>query len=407
MKCKKILYYLILIFFSFYIFSTPYFSNREPFNILVYGIFAFLSFFVIAYRFLYFKSKRINFRIFLLPSFALFSSIGTIFFSHEFRYFLTVVLLSLSFVVLYFMFEEINNVRLILKLTIYSLLIFVFLFVLHYRKEIFDFKNLGNNRLAVDNYFDNVNAIAYYFAGCCILCLYCALYFKKKIELIYLLPFAICFFLGVLTASRAFLIGVTCASLVIFVVKFFKKPYILIPGLVILTIAIVLLFTLPAFENLKKRIIDMFNMITGSAYSTDYSTATRILWQEYAAYLGSKRMFIGNGLNGFAVFSGTGTYSHANFAELLCDVGLIGLLLYYSVFFVSFYDLVKKKFEFAPLTATLLVFLIVREFLSVAYTSKFNAFIFALIIYAGSTGVYRVKKEVKMNNSAYYCAIEI
>lgn len=297
------------------------------------------------------------------------------------------------------MFEEINNPRLIIKLTIYALLFFAFLFVLHYRNDIFNLKNLVNNRLAVDNYFDNVNSIAYYFAGCCVLCLYCALYFKKKFELIYLLPFAICFFLGILTASRTFLIGVTSASLVIFIIRFFKKPYILIPGLGILVIAVILLFTLPVFENLKNRIIDMFNMITGSAYSTDYSTATRILWQEYAVYLGNNHMFIGNGLNGFAIYSGTGTYSHANFAELLCDVGLIGILLYYSTFFVSIYDIIKKKLDFTPLIVTLLVFLIVREFLSVGYTSKFNAFIFALIMYAGSLGTYRVKKEIKVNNN--------
>ena len=110
-------------------------------------------------------------------------------------------------------------------------------------------------------------------------------------------------------------------------------------------------------------------------------------------------MFIGNGLNGFAIYSGTGTYSHANFAELLCDVGLIGILLYYSTFFVSIYDIIKKKLDFTPLIVTLLVFLIVREFLSVGYTSKFNAFIFALIMYAGSLGTYRVKKEIKVNNN--------
>lgn len=304
------------------------------------------------------------------------------------------------------MLEQVGNNDLIIRITIYSLMLFVLLFVLHYRTDIFDFSNFGSNRLAVDNYFDNVNSIAYYFAGCCILSLYYALYSKKAVCLLFLIPFAICFFIGILTASRAFLVGVVLSSLMIFVVRFRKKPIILITGLAVIIVGVILLFTLPAFEILKKRLVGMFNMITGYGYSTDYSTATRLLWQDYAAYLGSHHLLFGNGLNGFAVYSGTGTYSHANIAELLCDVGIAGLLLYYSIFIIAFYDVINKKMKYKPIVIMLLVFLISREFLSISYTSKFNAFIFAFISYSGSLGIYiRQPRFISSTNSYYMIEI--
>lgn len=386
-------------FFALYVFSTPYFSDRRPFNYLVYLIFALFTVFVFLHRFLYYDIKKINIRIFFLPSFAIFSVIGTVVFSHQFRVLLTVFLLSISYIVIYFMLEQVNNNDLIIKITIFALTLFVLFFIVHYRTEIFDFKHIGSNRLALDNYFDNVNTVAYYIAGCCIFSFYYALFGKKPIYYLFLIVFFLCFFVGIMTASRSFIVGVVLSVIIILFIKFRKKPLILIPIVVFLVICIIFAFTLPVFSPLKKRMIDMFNMITGRAYSTDYSTATRLLWQDYAFYLGGKNLFFGLGLDGFSIYSGTGTYSHANIAELVCDTGIIGSLLYYLVFVVAIYDVIRKNMKYKPLVIMLLCFLIAREFLGVAYTSKFNAFVFALISYSGSLGLYKeeanaiIKKE--------------
>ena len=392
----------MLALFAMYIFSSPYFSDREPFNYLVYGIFILFTVVVIAYRFLFHNFKQINFRIFMMPLFAVYSVIGTILFSHQYRYLLTVFLLAFSYVVIYFMLEQVKNNDLVIKITIYSLMFFSFLFILHYRNDIFSFSDIGSNRLAVDNYFGNVNTVAFYFASCCILSLYYVLYSKKLINLLFLFPFVSCFYIGVLTASRTFLVSVFVSILIMFIMRFRKKPFVLASGLAVIIVGIILLFTLPAFVVIKKRLIEMINMITGNRYSTDYSTATRILWQDYAAYLGSHHLIFGNGLNGFAVFSGTGTYSHANIAELLCDIGIVGLLFYYSVYIVAFYDIINKKMKYSSLVIILLAFLISREFLSVSYTSKFNAFIFAFISYSGSLGVYKRQQRLIISPENYY-----
>ena len=394
----------MIVLFGLYVFATPYFSDRHFYNYLVYILFAIFAVVVLLYRFLYFP-KKINVRIFAMPLFAVFAIIGTTLFSHEYRYLLTVFLLAASYVIIYFLLEQADNTDLILRVTVYSLSAFTLLFAFHYRESIFDFSNFGSGRLAADNYFGNVNSVAYYFAACCILSLYLSLFGHRKIRFLFLIPFVFCFFTGTLTASRAFLVGTVFASISIFVIRLWNKPRVLIVCLVLLAIVTVALFFLPAFAFMKKRLIDMFNTILGNGRSVDYSTSTRLLWQDYATYLGTHHLLFGNGLNGFAIYSGVGTYSHANITETLCNTGIIGLLIYYSVFFIAVYDVTNKKMKYAPLVITFLVFLVCREFLSVSYTSKFNAFVFALIMHCGSLGSYKQRrKHISVND---YYVLEI
>lgn len=399
-KVRTVLKYCILFLFFVYLFSMPYFSNRTPFNYLVYFIFCVFAFFVVLYRFLYLKIK-FDYRLLLLPAFASYACIGTIVFSHQFRVLLTVLLLSLSFVIFYLFLDCFENKRVILSLAVCSLILFSILFVLHYRNSILNF----SERLGVDGYFDNINTIAYYFGACSVLSLYLALYFEKKWELIYLIPFIGTFALGLLSGSRSFLFTTVIASIVLFITRFRKKPLILIIGLASMVGAGVLFFTLPVFSAMSSRIIKMINTIGGVGYATDYSTVTRIMWQQYGLYIGTHHILFGVGVNGFAVMSGVGTYTHANIAELICDVGLIGLLIYYSVFFVALFDLFTKKFKHKDLVICLLSFVFVREFFGVPYTSKFNAFVFALLVYLGSKGVSTLRSRLMASNNYYVLEI--
>ena len=400
-KMRKALFISMIVLFAIYIFSMPYFSDRRPFNYLVYAIFALFTFLVLLCKFLYFDIRKYNYRVFILVGFAIFSSIGTILFSHEFRSLLTIYLLSFSFFVLFLFVDEIQDLDLIIRVSVYALTFFVLLFSIHYKDYLVKISNWGSSRLAADNYFDNVNGVAYYFSCCSFLSLYYVFFGKKKFKYAFLIPLLFCFFLGVLTASRAFIVSTVLSSLILFVLKFKRKPIVLITGLVLLVVAIVLLFSLPAFSAIRTRFISMFNMISGNAYSTDYSTATRILWQDYALYLGTKNILIGNGINAFTVFSGTGTYSHSNISELICNTGIIGLFLYYAIPFVSLFDCFTKNTNRKAFIIGLFVFLLAREFLDVTYTSKFNALIFALMSYSGYSGK-PIKVTIAIFKTRYY-----
>jgi len=70
---------------------------------------------------------------------------------------------------------------------------------------------------------------------------------------------------------------------------------------------------------------------------------------EDGLFLFKQRPLLGFGINNFREYYGskTGlyTYTHNNFLELLVGVGLLGFFIYYSIYIISFYLLIKKYFK--------------------------------------------------------------
>ena len=406
-RAKKTITFIMLFFFATYVFSLPYFSSRKPLNYLVYGLFSLLAVVILTYRFLYYSYSKICFRSLLPLVFSSFSSISTIIFSHEFRTLLSVALISTSFFFIYLLFEQFKRIDLLIEICVGSLFAFTIAFIFHYRHEFMSLKELSFARIGADGYFDNVNSIATYISVCSIFSLYILLFSNKKHRFVHLISLAICVVVGFLTASKTFVVGLLVGVVSLFITRFRKKPIIMIIFLAAIVIMIILFVTLPIFTSIKKRIVEMYNMLTGNAYSTDYSTATRALWQEYATYLGAHRLLIGNGLNSFMVYSGTGTYSHANIAETFCNTGIIGLLIYYMPIFVSLYDCFKKKFNHKELVISLITFVIIREFFDVTYYSKINVILLVLICYPGSCEFLDTKIQNVSEDHTNIYALEI
>lgn len=63
----------------------------------------------------------------------------------------------------------------------------------------------------------------------------------------------------------------------------------------------------------------------------DSSYRTRAEMLEQAVQLWKQAPVFGNGLDAFRGLSGQGTYSHNNYVELLCDIGVAGTLLFYAI----------------------------------------------------------------------------
>ncbi len=63
----------------------------------------------------------------------------------------------------------------------------------------------------------------------------------------------------------------------------------------------------------------------------DSSYRVRTEMIEQGVQLWKQALLFGNGLDAFRGLSGQGTYSHNNYVELLCDLGLLGALLFYSL----------------------------------------------------------------------------
>lgn len=87
----------------------------------------------------------------------------------------------------------------------------------------------------------------------------------------------------------------------------------------------------------------------------DSSFDKRLEMTQQAIRLWKAAPLAGWGTDAFARVSGFGMYAHNNLAELLCDLGLVGIFLFYSLYG---YILLKAKRLPAPLNICLVVFVV-------------------------------------------------
>lgn len=117
----------------------------------------------------------------------------------------------------------------------------------------------------------------------------------------------------------------------------------------------------------------------------DESTIERLLMMKLAPLVFLDNLILGAGLNGFAYVSGIGAYAHNNALELAASGGLVGLLLYYPLFFICFFQ-IFKKFG-AVYTGIFLAFYIFSELTSVMYMDRAYSIILIMVILLAITKV--------------------
>ncbi|MDD4153812.1 MAG: O-antigen ligase family protein [Bacilli bacterium] len=270
-----------------------------------------------------------------------------------------------------------NNNKLVLALTFASLSLFSLYFFVIYFKEIFDFANLANVRLG--SYFDNVNGVGGYFVTAFLISCYYLLFSKLKYGIIFFVPTIFFALLGTTTGSRTFLLTIIVGLFSLVFIRYRKKKILLFSISILLFASIALLLFLPFLSNLRDRLFSFFAYIEGE--NIDYSTLTRTLWQKYGIYLGVRHLLFGTGAYGFMALSGVGTYTHGNFAEMICNFGVIGFLVYYSLFAIAFKDSFKSKGSFKYFAYAILVAYLFKGILTVYYYDKLTVFELSLCIH--------------------------
>lgn len=375
---KKIVYWGIATFLFLYVFSIPAFSGRPGWYIISYALMAALAGLTIFYTFIYTKFSFNKW--FVIPlSFVLFAFLGTAIYSHEFRMWLTLILMFLTFAIFYYAFIAIDNKRFIFKIIVYAFIVFALFFIIVYRHQIVHIQ-LSSARLG--GYFDNVNTIGFYFAIAFTLSLYLGLFFKKKLELLYFIPALVFLALGLFTGSRSFLVSIVVGSIVVMFYKLIKHKFIFLISLGILIGLFFILINIPQLAFLKDQFDRTLYTIFGIGNSkVDTSTVQRAIWPGYAFYLGGNNLLTGYGCDGFAIYSGVGTYAHNNYAELMCDFGIIGFLLFNSCLFLPLILSYKAKEQETYIVSILFFMFLFRNFFGVTYYTKEAYLVLALMFY--------------------------
>lgn len=87
--------------------------------------------------------------------------------------------------------------------------------------------------------------------------------------------------------------------------------------------------------------IESFYFTLFRGQSTEGSVTTRVGMMRDSITIFSQAPLLGHGLDYFKAVSGYNTYSHNNYTELLVSIGLIGTIVYYSLFLRILYKSIK------------------------------------------------------------------
>lgn len=163
---------------------------------------------------------------------------------------------------------------------------------------------------------------------------------------------------------------------------------IVIGALSFIAICIIILFSVPAFVGIKSRILTMINSLSGSS-GGDGSTDTRMKMIEVGWEAFKSHPIKGVGI-GTSSLLGFDTYLHNNFIEILASLGLVGFLLYYATFAMSFYRIVplfRLHDRFAFLAVVINICWLAVQIGCVVYETKDTYYY--LVLMSVLSGIFR------------------
>lgn len=170
--------------------------------------------------------------------------------------------------------------------------------------------------------------------------------------------------------------------------KIFKNT---IFALLLGTVWLWMILNIPALYNIAGfRLEALINGLFDTGGEVDSSTQTRMLLVEFGVEMFKQKMWTGYGIANFrdlkvSFLGGMELYAHNNYIELLVDIGLIGTLLYYSIYLILGYQLYKiirrTGDKLSIILFAIIVSMMVSQYGFVAYYSLFTNIFLTIIAY--------------------------
>lgn len=199
----------------------------------------------------------------------------------------------------------------------------------------------------------NQNTYGLVFANAALVALY---YFFFNNEKRHVLLAGLLIFFGFSSGSKkvAFLLLIGLLFLILSKYGIRKLFKVLIYSFVSLLVGWMLIH-LPIFSTILER-LESYLSVTGNISDNIRAELIR-----YGLDLFYENPFLGYGLNNYHLFHWSGVYSHNNYIEVLVSLGIIGFIIYYSVFINSAFVLIIKRKNLKPIHF-LLAFSILSSF---------------------------------------------
>ena len=182
-----------------------------------------------------------------------------------------------------------------------------------------------------------------------------------------------------LTGSRKSLLMLLLPLIAFSILQKKKSKTLLTLSIVVGSIVVAgeLIMDIPAFYDvLGKRVEDAINVIINKTGGGEDETRWLLVLSGIEWF--KEKPILGYGLNNFRVlsdrsslFMGFNFYAHNNYVELLVDVGIIGVLIYYSCYFYFLKNL-KGHFTDNQYNKWIFVIIVVQLFLDTATVSYYS-----------------------------------
>lgn len=214
-------------------------------------------------------------------------------------------------------------------------------------------------------------------------------YFKliKKTNKLDNILLAVFFIFVILTGARKSLIFIVFGTVIFpYLYSYKDQNYVKKLGKIILCMALLLLFIIAIMKNdmlyklIGYRFEGYFNGVKTGKY-TESSARTRNVMKTTAINLIKNKPLLGYGLNTFRSFEGSyGTWSHNNYLELMVSGGICPLIIYYTLLVYLYYKLcILERKPLTGMFKTLLLFMLIHDYLSVSYIGRFSLLVFCLV----------------------------
>lgn len=125
----------------------------------------------------------------------------------------------------------------------------------------------------------------------------------------------------------------------------------------------------------------------------DSSYRTRVDMAQDAIRLWEKTPLFGNGMDAFSGLSREGTYAHNNYVELLCDIGLVGTLLYYALHVQVLICATRLRKSLRLYCWVLILLMLVADMGYVSYKRKQSVMILVMMLAVSTSSRFAVSER--------------
>ena len=292
------------------------------------------------------------------------------------------ILMCLAFVHVYYQRRE-SVWPLISAIKWAGYLVAIYSFVFYGYENVIE---MLDNAVRLSNEFSNVNSIGMLSAMAIVIQTYEIVCYRKLSWAV--LPCIPSLVMVAATQSRkAFLLAVLGIILVLLINSFGSRDVIrgalkILGAIVLASVIIYMVMTLPIFEGVTNRMDDIWAMITGEG-SVGASAHIRVQMMElgWASFLKNPIGGVGFGCPHIlaAKYLSYDAYLHNNFVEVLAGGGVIGFFVYYWGYIyliVNLFKYRKTKNKEYWLCAILIVLLLIMDYGQVSCYSKHTYFYF-------------------------------